>query len=202
LSPDPPDPRAAKRALRRDAVAAILALDPEERRRQESALMALVPALPGFPGAGTVLLYARAFPEEIDTAPLLRAALEAGRRLVLPRVDRAARALRLHVVEDPGRDLRPGTLGIPEPDPGCPAADPRAIDWALVPGLLFDRRGYRLGRGAGHYDRLLPTLRPDATRWAIALDPQLVGALPVEPHDQPLDGVAGPSGAWAVGRGG
>ena len=56
----------------------------------------------------------------------------------------------------------------------------------LVPGLAFDARGYRLGRGAGHYDRLLPTLRPDAPRWALALDCQLVEGLPIEPHDVPI----------------
>jgi 5-formyltetrahydrofolate cyclo-ligase len=194
LSATPPDPRAAKRALRRATVAAILALDPEERRRQESALLERVETLPGFDGARTVLLYAPAFPEEIDTAPLLRAALGRGLRLVLPRVDRARWALTLHPVAELARDLRPGTLGIPEPAPELPELDPSAIDWALVPGLAFDARGHRLGRGAGHYDRLLPRLRPEVPRWAIALEPQLVEALPVEPHDQPLDGVALPSG--------
>ena len=62
----------------------------------------------------------------------------------------------------------------------------------LVPGLAFDARGYRLGRGAGHYDRLLPRLRPEVSRWALILDCQWVEDLPVEPHDIPLDGVVSP----------
>jgi 5-formyltetrahydrofolate cyclo-ligase len=60
----------------------------------------------------------------------------------------------------------------------------------LVPGLAFDATGHRLGRGAGHYDKLLPGLRPEVPRWALILDVQWSEDLPVEPHDQPLDGVA------------
>jgi 5-formyltetrahydrofolate cyclo-ligase len=174
-------------------VGRILALDPGARRLEESSLAARFADLPGWASAGTLLLYASAFPEEIDTAPLIGRALAAGKALVLPRVDRAAGRLRLFRVEDPARDLSPGMRGIPEPGPDCPEVGAEAVDWVLVPGLAFDARGYRLGRGAGHYDRLLPALRPDAPRWALILDCQWAEDLPVEPHDIPLDGVASPS---------
>jgi 5-formyltetrahydrofolate cyclo-ligase len=187
------DVAARKQALRRELVGRILALDPDVRRAQEAALADRFAALPGFVGADTVLLYVTAFPEEIATGPMIGLSLALGKRLVCPRVDRAARRLRLYEVRDPSSDLRRGTLGIPEPRPSCPEVGPEQIDWALVPGLGFDDRGFRLGRGAGHYDRLLPTLRPDAPRWALALDCQWVDALPVEPHDVPLDGVVSPS---------
>ncbi len=79
------------------------------------------------------------------------------------------------------------------------------VDWALVPGLAFDEQGFRLGRGGGYYDRLLPQLRPDATCWAICLSCQLMHALPVEPHDAPLNGIATPDrvvrglrGSWSA----
>jgi 5-formyltetrahydrofolate cyclo-ligase len=186
------DPQARKRELRRALVATILSLDPLERRRQEAALAARFETLAGFADAATVLLYASVFPEEIDTGRMIRRALALGKRLVLPRVHRADRTLRLYEVSDLGSDLSPGTLGIPEPRPSCAAVGPAEVDWALVPGLAFDDRGYRLGRGAGHYDRLLPTLRSDAPRWALALDCQWVDALPDEPHDVPLDGIASP----------
>jgi 5-formyltetrahydrofolate cyclo-ligase len=185
--------RLRKRALRREMVARILALDPVQRRRDDALLAARFPALPGFARAHTVLLYASAFPEEIATGPMLKRALEAGKRLVCPRVDRAERRLRLFAVDDPARDLVPGTLGIPEPREGCPEVVPAAVDWVLVPGLAFDARGFRLGRGAGHYDRLLPVLRPDAPRWAMIHDCQWVDALPVGPHDVAVDGVVSPA---------
>lgn len=190
-TPDTP-PSKTKRLLRREIVATILALDPAERRRQESALAAALPNLPGWSRAGTILLYVSAFPEEIDTAPLLALAHAAGKRVVLPRVDRRERRLRLHLVTDPGQALVSGVLGIPEPDAAWPEAPPDLIDWALVPGVAFDEQADRLGRGAGHYDRLLPTLRADAVRWALGFDCQIVPRLPAEPHDVPLDGITTP----------
>ncbi len=186
------DPQARKRTLRHALVERILALDPRDRAAQEAELAARFPSLPGYEGAGTVLLYVTAFPEEIDTGPMLRLALSSGKRLVCPRVDRKARRLRLHQVDDLRTALIPGTLGIPEPHPDSRVVEPGQVDWVLVPGLAFDDRGYRLGRGAGHYDRLLPTLRPDVPRWALALDSQWIEALPVEPHDIPLDGIVSP----------
>jgi 5-formyltetrahydrofolate cyclo-ligase len=190
----------SKRELRRRTIERILALDPAVRSAQEGVLASKFAALPGLDRAGTVLLYATAFREEIDTWPMIAEVLEAGRRLVCPRVDRRERRLRLFVVEDLQADLERGTLGIPEPRTTLREVAPIEVDWVLVPGLAFDPRGYRLGRGAGHYDRLLPTLRPDVPRWALCLDAQWVEELPIEPHDVPLDGIVSPSKAEIPGR--
>jgi 5-formyltetrahydrofolate cyclo-ligase len=173
-------------------VAAISALDPAQRRAEERSLIAAFPDLPGFAAADTVLLYVKAFPEEPETRELLACALDARKQVLCPRVDRAARQLRLHALSHPETQLRPGVLGIPEPRADLPEVSPESVDWVLVPGLAFDERGYRLGRGAGHYDRLLARLRSDAVCWAFALGCQLVPQLPVEPHDQPLDGITAP----------
>src|SRR3954468_15552757 len=138
---------ALKQAIRRAMVARILALGPDDRRRQDSDLTGRLATLPGFEAAGTVLLYVTAFPEEITTGPALLQVLSTGKRLVCPRVDRPARRLRLHRVEDPEADLTRGAMGIPEPRRRLATVEPEEIDWALVPGLAFDDRGFRLGRG-------------------------------------------------------
>jgi len=190
----------SKRELRRSIRAEVLNISPTEREAQEAALSSLFPTLHGYAPAGTVLLYARAFPEEIETYGFLKHALGSNKRVACPRVVRAERCLRLYRIEDPGRDLGPGTLGIPEPLGHCREIEPEAIDWVLVPGLAFDRECRRLGRGAGHYDRLLPRLRPDALRWALAFDCQVVERLPVEPHDVSLDGIATPTRVFTPGE--
>lgn len=187
-----PSAARTKRRWRRSVLDAIASLDAADRSAQESALVTAFAELPGWSVARTVLLYASAFPEEIDTGPILSIAYRSGKRVILPRVDATAGRLRLHPVADPRNDLSPGVLGIPEPRSNLPEIAPEAIDWALVPGLAFDERGYRLGRGAGHYDRLLPTLRPDVPCWAIALNCQLVDGFPVEPHDVAVDGILTP----------
>jgi 5-formyltetrahydrofolate cyclo-ligase len=189
-----PAAKAVKKALRASTIQAIRSLDSEARQAQESDLLDGVRGLPGWGDAKTVLLYVKAFDEEIETLPLITGALDESRRVVCPRVERAAHRLDLFVVEDPARDLEPGVLGIPEPRRTCRAVEPGEIDWALVPGLVFNPRGYRIGRGAGHYDRLLPKLRPKVETWAIAFDCQVVDPIPVEPHDVAVRGVLTPSG--------
>lgn len=187
-----PEPVATKRQWRRSIVAAIAALDPADRHEQECALVDAFDALPGWAEARTVLLYVSAFAEEIRTAPFLSMAYDAGKRVILPRVDRSEGRLRLYPVSDPRSELTPGVLGIPEPVPTLPEVPAIEIDWGLIPGVAFDTRGFRLGRGAGHYDRLLPRMRPDCICWALCLSCQLVPRLPVEPHDVPLEGILAP----------
>ena len=148
--------------------------------------------LPGFAEAGNVLLFVSALPEEPRTVELFDLAYQSRKTVLCPRVDRHARRLSIHRIADRSSELVPGILDIPEPRPGLPEVSPATVDWALVPGLAFDERGFRLGRGAGYYDRLLPALRPDATCWSICLECQLVRELPTEPHDAPLDGISTP----------
>ncbi|QDV37034.1 5-formyltetrahydrofolate cyclo-ligase [Tautonia plasticadhaerens] len=183
--------RGAKRRLRREVVGRILAMDPTDRRREEEALGRLFPGLPGLDSAEVLLLYLAHLPEEFETRGMVQWAREQGKAVACPRVDREARLLRLHLVEDLERDLEPGPFGIPEPSPGTSVVEPGAVDWALVPGIAFDPRGYRIGRGAGYYDRLLPTLRPEAPRYSLVLDLQWIDQVPDEPHDQRVDGVVG-----------
>jgi 5-formyltetrahydrofolate cyclo-ligase len=181
-----------KSELRRAITARIMSLDPAFRRWEEHAVIARFPDLPGFASAQTILLFCSAFPEEIATGELFALSYAMGKSVVLPRVDRCSRSLRLHRVSNPADELEAGIRGIPEPRPDLLEVRPDELDWALVPGLAFDKRGFRLGRGAGHYDRLLPLLRPDTPCWALCLSCQVVESLPVEPHDAPIDGFACP----------
>jgi 5-formyltetrahydrofolate cyclo-ligase len=192
--------RRLKRILRRSIAATILALDPEERFAQELQIKARFSQLPGLVQAETILLYAKAFAEELDTGPLFWHLWGAGKRVIYPRVDRAGGGLRLYQIADPRTDLEPGALGIPEPRDVCPEVEPAEVDWALVPGIAFDSQCHRLGRGLGLYDRLLPRFRPDAHCWALCLDCQIVAELPLERHDQPLDGIATSRVNFTLGR--
>ena len=101
---------------------------------------------------------------------------------------------------------RPGELvaapfGLREPAPPWLGADAIAdASVILVPGLAVDRRGVRLGRGAGFYDRALPLADPGARRIAVVRDDELVDALPAEPHDVRMTHALTPSrGLMALG---
>jgi 5-formyltetrahydrofolate cyclo-ligase len=179
--------RAAKEALRARVLAARDALAPEARRAASAAILAALGGLEAWHGARRVLAYA-SFGSEPDTAALNQAVLARGAALVLPRVDRAIRGLTLHRVADPAADLRPGTWGILEPDPGrCPAVEPATVDLVVVPGVAFDATGGRLGYGGGYYDRLLAEVPASAARIALAFELQVVDRVPAGPADRRVD---------------
>jgi 5-formyltetrahydrofolate cyclo-ligase len=184
--------RDAKLALRRETIARRDALDRESRAAAGAAIVARLVALPSFAAARTVLL-TLSFRSEWDTVPLVRAALAAGKSVAVPRVNAESRMLELLAIADPVRDVGSGHLGIPEPLPYCPPVAPHAIDWALVPGVAFDRDGGRLGYGGGYYDRLLPLLSPRAARVAGAFDLQIIDRVPAGPHDVLVDAIVTPS---------
>jgi len=129
------------------------------------------------------------FGSELDTRPFLDKVLASGRALVLPRVDREGRRLVLYRVASLATDLRPGTWGIPEPDPAhCGLAASADIDLILVPGVAFDPDGGRLGYGAGYYDRLLAAwASPLPPLVAVAFELQIVPAVPVLAGDHGVD---------------
>ncbi len=91
--------------------------------------------------------------------------------------------------------LRSSNFGIQEPDPESPLINPEQVDLILVPCVMCDRRGYRLGYGGGFYDRLLS--QPEwqkKTTIAIVFDFAVVDQLSIDPWDQPLSRICTESG--------
>ena len=95
--------------------------------------------------------------------------------------------LRFFTVDEPDR-LIPGTFGIKEPDvQNTLEMSVQELDMIIVPAVLLDMDGFRLGYGGGYYDRLLsdPSMRAHST--AIVYDFQVVKRLPRQDHDVPVD---------------
>lgn len=164
---------------------------PADRRAADSTAAAerLVMALGGAL-VGPVGLFA-SFAEEIDTNPLAAFLDARGHALCLPRQDGRSQPLTFHRWQ-PGEPLAQGPFRVPEPGPEQPVVTPRML---VVPLLAFDRRGARLGYGAGYYDRTLAALRAAGAVRAVgfAFDTQEVDRVPVSPHDEPLDLVITPT---------
>ena len=109
-------------------------------------------ALPQVVEADTVMVF-YGTGREPDTVPLIRALMETGKRVALP-VVLPHRGMEARQVLDIDQ-LIPNRFGIPEPDKSCPVVDKGEISVALIPHLMVDRDGYRLGWGGGYYDRWL-----------------------------------------------
>jgi 5-formyltetrahydrofolate cyclo-ligase len=150
---------------------------------------------PEIAAARTISCYAP-IGAEPDTRPLLAVLAERRLKVLLP------------VLLDDGeldwgvykgkQSLRPGPRGTYSP--AGPALGLDAItlaDVVLVPGVAVDRRGIRLGRGGGSYDRVLARMcltQPQPFVAVLLYDGEILDELPHEPHDQRVDAAITPSG--------
>jgi 5-formyltetrahydrofolate cyclo-ligase len=176
--------REAKRVLRDQVQAAVKRIPPGERVAASARMRALLEAQVLWQMAQSVLFFAP-LPEELDIGPLLAKALATGKRVALLRFVASTRSYEACRILDPERDLLVGHFGIREPSQRCARVSSNELDLILVPGVAFDLRGRRLGRGKGYYDQLLGELR--GTTCGVAFEEQIVGEIPVEPHDVRLN---------------
>jgi 5-formyltetrahydrofolate cyclo-ligase len=176
-----------KSVARRRALDARGALPEAERERLAVAVRARAFALPELAAAGTVMLFA-SFRTELDTMPIAHWALDAGKRVCLPRV-LGPRSMAAYLVTDPDADLIPGKWDIPEPREGLAEVPPEEMDLVFVPGSAFDEQGGRCGYGGGFYDTYLPLTRPGTPWVALAFEAQLVPRIACEAHDLPVTAI-------------
>ena len=185
----PSNLRPLKTALRREVLTRRDALSREEIVTRSRALTDHLLCLPTIPDAECVLAYA-AFGSEVQTLPLIEALLQAGKRVILPKVNRSTRVLDLYAVECCSTDLAPGVWSIPEPvEDRCLRCSPGDVDFIVVPGVAFDLQGHRLGYGGGFYDNLLAREQHRLSRGqivALAFELQVVPEVPAREKDIPV----------------
>ena len=131
-------------------------MDVEEKNWRDSAIVHAAENLASFRYAEYVLLYA-AKEDEINIDALARTALAKGKKIAFPRCNTENYTMQFHFVQKLD-DLRIDSYGIREPSPSLPVFDPSVHTGSavcFVPGLVFDKYGYRIGYGKGYYDRFL-----------------------------------------------
>jgi len=127
---------------------------------------------------------------EASLRPLMKDLLARGDTVFLPRFEDNKMVCRQMLDEE---SLIPGAFTIPEPSIDAPLLDMKTADFALVPGRAFDKKGNRLGRGNGGYDRWIKKFRAannHAKVIGIALECQIVHEVPREDHDAVMDAIA------------
>ncbi|MBQ4350112.1 MAG: 5-formyltetrahydrofolate cyclo-ligase [Clostridia bacterium] len=128
----------------------------EEKFRRDEAICKAAEGLVSFRYAEYVLLYA-ATSDEIDVSAIAKAAFAKGKKVLFPRCDRKSHTMTYHTVSSL-EELQDDGMGGLEPPEGNPVYDAEhetAGAVCFVPGLVYDRAGYRLGYGKGFYDRYL-----------------------------------------------
>lgn len=137
---------------------------------------------PRLQAARVVMLY-YALPDEVDTRHLVDTLLKEGKTVILPKcVDKKHIEPRQYTGPD---DLAEGIYNLSEPV-GKPYRDLDSIELIIVPGMSFDDKGHRLGRGRGYYDRFLVQV-PQAYKIGVCFDFQRVEQVPVDDNDRVMD---------------
>lgn len=175
-----------KAALRQEAKARRATIPREARLAFGERLAGIGPELARAAEARIVGVFS-AFGDEVPTGRLIAALAAAGFATALPVVQGRGKPLVFRLWK-PGDPVQKGQFGIAEPDETLPEALP---DFLFVPLLAYDRRGQRIGYGAGYYDMTLAKLRAlhRVTAVGVAFSAQEVLYVPSEDHDAPLDAV-------------
>lgn len=138
-----------------------------------------------FRTAGAVMLFLP-LPHEIDARPVAVRAWQMAKTVTVPLVSFAQRHMIPVEIRSLSDRLHTDPRGIQSPADGTPIPVD-LIDLVLVPGLGFDESGHRIGRGAGFYDRFLSQPSFRGMICGLALEEQVIPAVPTQHHDVPLD---------------
>ncbi len=122
---------------------------------------------------------------EVDTSYIINDAIKRGKKVAVPRCDADTSTMKFYYISSYG-DLEKGYYGLLEPDTGrCSLARPGEASLMLVPGLVFDRSGYRLGFGKGYYDRYISDF--SGLTVGVCYTKCIESALPLGYFDRPID---------------
>ncbi|WP_420582414.1 5-formyltetrahydrofolate cyclo-ligase [Reichenbachiella sp.] len=131
---------------------------------------------------------------EVNTWPLIEWFKRRGKQIVISRCSNSSNELTHYLFEE-YKQLKDSKYGIPEPQYGTVVL-PKELDIVLVPLLVFDRIGQRVGYGAGYYDRFLAECPSNCIKVGLSLAPPLDKIPFAEPHDIPMDYCITPLGVY------
>lgn len=176
-----------KQALRNQLQSKLNTYSVETLKKWSQSIQEKVLASDLFAHSKRIALYSSHL-KEVETQILFKEALKEGKEVAYPKAEESQDVLSFFWIKEEGQ-LRPSKWGIPEPDEkwGARAASVDDIELLVVPGLAFDRKGYRLGRGKAFYDRTLKGFL--GQRLGLAYSFQVLDELPHEAWDQRMHGL-------------
>lgn len=139
-----------------------------------------------FKESENIMIYL-SFNNEVDTFKLMEYCLNNGKRVIVPYCIKKERKIIPSEIKNPNTELKTSSLGFKEPDlANLREVKIEDIDLVIVPGVVFDECGNRIGFGGGYYDRFLKRLKNTTMTIAICYDYQLIDKVPVDELDIPV----------------
>mgnify|MGYP001437148863 CR=1 FL=1 len=163
------------------------ALSKEEIKEKSSKIKENLYSLEEFKKAKNILFYV-SFNDEVDTHEIIKELLaNKEKNIIVPYVVKNNPILQLSEIKN-FNELEPKTWGILEPkDEFIRKFDIENVDLVIIPGIVFDQNGHRIGYGYGYYDRFLKKLDKNVVKIGFGFEFQIVDKIPEEKHDVPVD---------------
>ncbi|QNO16001.1 5-formyltetrahydrofolate cyclo-ligase [Alkalicella caledoniensis] len=175
-----------KKQLRKEVLECREAISYEIIQDNSSKIHNKLKALNQYQEAQCIMLYL-SFKNEVRTQEIITELFSKDKRVFIPVTVHKTKELIVSELLDLENDLEIGNFGVLEPKKeALRPVSPEIIDLVLVPGVAFDQRGYRIGYGAGYYDRFLPKLKEGTPTIALAHEVQMIEHVPNEDFDIPV----------------
>jgi 5-formyltetrahydrofolate cyclo-ligase len=174
-----------KAELRRKLLNCLLAIAPEQRSERSRKACRNLVSTEQFQGASIVMMFL-SLPHEVDTSEAILHAWQLGKAIAVPKISWQQRHMIPVLINSLETGFSTGACGLRNPVAGLPVPFGQ-IDLVVTPGLGFDKKGNRLGRGGSYYDRFFANEELKATRCGFGFAEQLVDSIPVTEHDEPVE---------------
>ena len=174
-----------KAGLRRKLMDCLLNIPSEQRSERSRKACRNLVSTAEFQDASTIMMFL-SLPHEVDTSEAILHAWQLGKAVAVPKISWQQR----HMIPVQINSLETGfstaASGLRNPISGLPVPFGE-IDLVVTPGLGFDKKGNRLGRGGCYYDRFFANDELKADRCGFAFKEQLIESIPVTEHDEPVE---------------
>lgn len=176
----------AKEEIRKEIQRRLQDQAPSERAEKSRTIQERLLFGEEFRTSRTVMTYV-SLPTEVDTCYFNETALKQGKRVAVPYIDTNNQTIIASELVSMSC-LEKGPFGIYQPKDGCAGTiSLKEIDLIVVPGIAYDKKNMRLGRGKGYYDRFLASEELSSSKMiGLAFQFQVVNTLPSDVHDRPV----------------
>jgi 5-formyltetrahydrofolate cyclo-ligase len=174
-----------KLQLRNELKARLVAMSVETRGEKSKTACRNLIETPQFQQSSVVMIYL-SLPHEVDTAAIILSAWQQGKTVAVPKVSWQQRHMIPVIITSLDTGFSTDVGGLRNPITGAPMPI-EEIDLVVVPGLGFDRKGNRIGRGGSYYDRFFANKGLCAVKCGFAFEEQIVDNVPVSKHDIQMD---------------
>lgn len=181
-----------KKELRQEIKQRLAEMSRKDRIEKSKQICQHLLAADAYQKASVVMAFL-SMPHEVDTTPIILHAWQQGKTVAVPKVSWEQRHMIPVEIQSLETEIETGNHGLRNPTMGVPVPF-EDIDLILTPGLGFDLRGKRLGRGGAYYDRFFKSPGLRAARWALSFSLQVFDQIPTNDGDMPVDAIVTESG--------